>query len=190
MCVHILSDIKIASSILLIFFTCAAVSLACMSVYHVHVWYTRNLEEGVRYGAGVTVDCKLGVFMVGTNLWHVGEAASNLNFWVISVDLIDQYSLTSHFSCPVHSIEKFCTSEISSCVLESRTQFIYFQYLLSVAFWKFKNVHWLSCSISLSANKLSKYIKGYILFFRLTVVVLPTFNIFHFLLGFLRFLLT
>lgn len=119
-----------------------------------------------------------------------GRAASSLNFWVISVDLIDQYSLTSHFSCPVHSIEKFCTSEISSCVLESRTQFIYFQYLLSVAFWKFKNVHWLSCSISLSANKLSKYIKGYILFFRLTVVVLPTFNIFHFLLGFLRFLLT
>lgn len=67
-CVHILSDIKIANSMLLTFFTCVAVSLVCMSVYHVHAWCTRNLEEGVRYGAGVTVDCKLGMFMVGSNL--------------------------------------------------------------------------------------------------------------------------
>lgn len=159
-----------------------------MTVYHVHSWCTRNLE-GVRYTADITVHCKLSTFVLGTEPVTCGRAASTLNFCVISVDLINQYSLASHCSCPVNSIEKFCTSKILSCLLESRTQFIYFQYLLSVAFWKLKNVYWLSFSISLSANKLSKCIMGYVLFFRLRVVILPTLNIFHSLLGFLCSLL-
>lgn len=75
-------------------------------------------------------------FMLGTEPVTCGRAASTLNFCVTSVNLIDQYSLTSHSSCPVHYIEKFCTYEILSCLLESRTQFIYFQYLLSVALLK------------------------------------------------------
>lgn len=35
-----------------------SILLACMSVCHVHAWYTWTLEEGVRFpGSGVT-DCE------------------------------------------------------------------------------------------------------------------------------------
>lgn len=135
-CVHILSDIKIAGSMLLIFFyMCGCFSCMYVCVPRSCMVYKKYRRRCQIWGWSYSW---LQAWCVHARYEPVtcGRAASTLNFWVISVDLIDQYSLTSRFSCPVHSVEKFCTSEIASCLLESRTQFIYFQYLLSVAFLK------------------------------------------------------